>query len=120
MTEAALRELERSFPRLKDVENETELLWLNPKLRSAAEGHRLAPLTMADIEDAEARAAFESAPEIQEIPEEPLPEEPVPEGEEPEISDDALPFPEEETVTAKAADDDLPESTAELILGPEN
>ena len=64
------------------------------------------------IEDAEARAAFEVAEPKQE------PEEPV-EGEEPEITDDGLPFAEAETVTDTKPDDDIPEATAELILGPE-
>ena len=57
MTDTALKNLEQSFPRLKDVENEKELLWLNPLLRPAAEGNRMVPLTMADIDDAEARLA---------------------------------------------------------------
>ncbi len=57
MTDTTLKKLEQSFPQLKDVENQKELLWLNPLLRPAAEGNRLVPLTMADIDDAEARLA---------------------------------------------------------------
>ena len=54
MTDTTLKKLEQSFPQLKDVENQKELLWLNPLLRPAAEGNRLVPLTMADIDEAEA------------------------------------------------------------------
>ena len=69
------------------------------------------------IEDAEARAAFETAE-----PKQPsAPEEPEPEGEEPEITDDDLPFSEAEiAVNNQPEDDGIPESKAELILGPEN
>lgn len=69
------------------------------------------------IEDAEARAAFETAE-----PKQPsAPEEPEPEGEEPEITDDDLPFSEAEiAVNNQPEDDGIPESKAELILGQEN
>lgn len=68
------------------------------------------------IEDAEARAAFETAD-----PKRPsAPEEPVPEGEEPEITDDGLPFTEDEIAQKNEPDDGIPESKAELILGQEN
>ena len=69
------------------------------------------------IEDAEARAAFETAE-----PKQPsAPEEPEPEGEEPEITDDVLPFSEAEiAVKNEPEDDGIPESNAELILGQEN
>ena len=63
MTDTALRELEQSFPQLKDVENEKELLWLNPHLRPAAEGNRVAPLSMADIDEAEDRLVEAMRPE---------------------------------------------------------
>ena len=65
------------------------------------------------IEDAEARAAFETAE-----PKQPsAPEEPEPEGEEPEITDDDLPFSEAEiAVNNEPEDDGIPESNAELIL----
>lgn len=102
-----------SIDQLPDLPNE-EIATVFQTVQDRLDAEEIDPNQLT-IEDAEARAAFESAPKIQEIT-----EEPVPEGEEPDISDDALPFPEEETVTAKAADDDLPESTAELILGPEN
>lgn len=69
------------------------------------------------IEDAEARAAFETAE-----PKQPsAPEETEPEGEEPEITDDDLPFSESEiAVNNQPEDDGIPESNAELILGQEN
>ena len=68
------------------------------------------------IEDAEARATFETAE-----PKQPsAPEEPVPEGEEPEITDDGLPFTEDEIAQKNEPDDGIPEASVELILGPEN
>ena len=75
------------------------------------------------IEDAEARAAFEeSVDATEENAEESAPaptESPIPEGEEPVLltEDEGLPFSPEETVPDAAPDDDLPESTPELILG---
>jgi len=57
MTAETLRKLEETVPQLRDVEKEQELLWRNPLLRPAEEGHRQVPLTMADIDDAEARLA---------------------------------------------------------------
>ena len=68
------------------------------------------------IEDAEARATFETAE-----PKQPsATEEPVPEGEEPEITDDGLPFTEDEIAQKNEPDDGIPEASVELILGPEN
>ena len=55
MTKETLSTLEAKVPRLKAIERETELLWLNPLLKPSAEAR--VPLTMADIDDAEARLA---------------------------------------------------------------
>ncbi|MBR6053423.1 MAG: hypothetical protein IKP55_06585, partial [Clostridia bacterium] len=68
------------------------------------------------IEDAEARAAFQTAEPNQPS----APEEPEPEGEEPEITDDGLPFTEDEIAQKNEPDDGIPEASVELILGPEN
>ena len=57
MTAETLRNLEETVPQLKALEEERELFWRNPLLKPAAQGHSLAPLTMADIDDAEARLA---------------------------------------------------------------
>ena len=57
MTAETLRNLEETVPQLKALEEERELFWRNPLLKPAAQGHSLVPLTMADIDDAEARLA---------------------------------------------------------------
>ena len=55
MTEESLRQMEARFPQLTDLRAERELLWRNPLLTTAARGRALAPLTLADVDDAEAR-----------------------------------------------------------------
>lgn len=55
MTKETLRRLETEVPLLKDVEQEKEILWLNPLRKPVAEGNKEVPLTMADIDGAEAR-----------------------------------------------------------------
>ena len=57
MTKETLSALEAAVPQLKALERETELLWLNPLRKPAAEARGQVPLTMADIDDAEARLA---------------------------------------------------------------
>ena len=57
MTEETLRKLEKTVPQLKALERGQEILWCNPLLKPAAEGLKQLPLTMADIQDAEARLA---------------------------------------------------------------
>ena len=57
MTAETLRNLVETVPQLKALEEERELFWRNPLLKPAAQGHSLVPLTMADIDDAEARLA---------------------------------------------------------------
>ena len=71
------------------------------------------------IEDAEARAAFEEKTD-EAGTDTPKTEEPIPEGEEPVLlgeEDDELPFPDGETITQAEPADDIPEATAEEILG---
>lgn len=75
------------------------------------------------IEDAEARASFEATVNAADEQTSSPGDEPLPEGEEPVLlsdTDDALPFPAEETVSSPDKNDDLPESTPEQILGSEN
>ena len=103
-----------SIDQLPDLPNE-EIATVFQTVQDRLDAEEIDPNQLT-IEDAEARAAFEAA----EPKQEPAPEEPVPEGEEPEITDDGLPFAEAETVTDTESDDDIPEATAELILGPEN
>ena len=103
-----------SIDQLPDLPNE-EIATVFQTVQDRLDTEEIDPNQLT-IEDAEARAAFEVA----EPKQEPAPEEPVPEGEEPEITDDGLPFAEAETVTDTEPDDDIPEATAELILGPEN
>ena len=100
-----------SIDQLPDLPNE-EIATVFQTVQDRLDAEEIDPNQLT-IEDAEARAAFEVAEPKQE------PEEPV-EGEEPEITDDGLPFAEAETVTDTEPDDDIPEATAELILGPEN
>ena len=75
------------------------------------------------IEDAEARAEVEEAESVPDVAdgqnETAQPEPAIPEGEEPVLltEDEGLPFSPEETVSDAASEDDLPESTPELILG---
>ena len=73
------------------------------------------------IEDAEARATFEEPDEPKkEEPDQTQPDAQMPEGEEPVLlteESDALPFSVAETENDSPSDDDLPESTPELILG---
>lgn len=70
MTKETLTALEAAVPQLKAIEQETELLWRNPKMKPAAEVRT--DLTMADIDDAEARLArfapflMERFPELRE------------------------------------------------------
>ena len=99
-----------SIDQLPDLPNE-EIATVFQTVQDRLDAEEIDPNQLT-IEDAEARAAFEVAEPKQE------PEEPV-EGEEPEITDDGLPFAEAETVTYTEPDDDIPEATAELILGPE-
>ena len=99
-----------SIDQLPDLPNE-EIATVFQTVQDRLDAEEIDPNQLT-IEDAEARAAFEVAEPKQE------PEEPV-EGEEPEITDDGLPFAEAETVTDTEPDDDIPEATAELILGPE-
>lgn len=101
-----------SIDQLPDLPNE-EIATVFQTVQDRLDAEEIDPNQLT-IEDAEARAAFEVA----EPKREPEPEEPV-EGEEPEITDDGLPFAEAETVTDTEPDDDIPEATAELILGPE-
>ena len=103
-----------SIDQLPDLPNE-EIATVFQTVQDRLDAEEIDPNQLT-IEDAEARAAFEAA----EPKQEPAPEETVPEGEEPEITDDGLPFAEAETVTDTEPDDDIPEATAELILGPEN
>ncbi len=103
-----------SIDQLPDLPNE-EIATVFQTVQDRLDAEEIDPNQLT-IEDAEARAAFEAA----EPKQEPAPEETVPEGEEPEITDDGLPFAEAETVTDTESDDDIPEATAELILGPEN
>ena len=103
-----------SIDQLPDLPNE-EIATVFQTVQDRLDAEEIDPNQLT-IEDAEARAAFEAA----EPKQEPAPEETVPEGEEPEITDDGLPFAEAETVTDTESDDDIPETTAELILGPEN
>ena len=103
-----------SIDQLPDLPNE-EIAAVFQTVQDRLDAEEIDPNQLT-IEDAEARAAFETA-EPKQAPE---PEEPVPEGEEPEITDDGLPFAESETVSAGEPDDDIPEATAELILGPDN
>lgn len=102
-----------SIDQLPDLPNE-EIATVFQTVQDRLDAEEIDPNQLT-IEDAEARAAFEVA----EPKQEPAPEETVPEGEEPEITDDGLPFAEAETVTDTESDDDIPEATAELILGPE-
>lgn len=99
-----------SIDQLPDLPNE-EIATVFQTVQDRLDAEEIDPNQLT-IEDAEARAAFEVAEPKQE------PEEPV-EGEEPEITDDGLPFAEAETVTDTEPDDDIPEATAELILGRE-
>ena len=99
-----------SIDQLPDLPNE-EIATVFQTVQDRLDAEEIDPNQLT-IEDAEARAAFEVAEPKQE------PEDPV-EGEEPEITDDGLPFAETETVTDTEPDDDIPEATAELILGPE-
>ena len=103
-----------SIDQLPDLPNE-EIATVFQTVQDRLDAEEIDPNQLT-IEDAEARAAFQAA----EPKQEPAPEETVPEGEEPEITDDGLPFAEAETVTDTESDDDIPEATAELILGPEN
>lgn len=48
-------ELERRFPVLKELGDEKETVWVNPDQTDFEQGMRGAKLTMADIDDAEAR-----------------------------------------------------------------
>ena len=103
-----------SIDQLPDLPNE-EIATVFQTVQDRLDAEEIDPNQLT-IEDAEARAVFEAS----EPKQEPAPEETVPEGEEPEITDDGLPFEEAETVTDTESDDDIPEATAELILGPEN
>ena len=47
--------LEASCPIVKDLREETELVWINPDRTTWAEGAKQIDLTMADVDDAEAR-----------------------------------------------------------------
>ena len=47
--------LEESYPIVKELRQETELVWINPNKTAWAQGSKEIELTMADIDDAEAR-----------------------------------------------------------------
>ena len=104
-----------SIDQLPDLPNE-EIATVFRTVQDRLDAEEIDPNQLT-IEDAEARAAFETAE-----PKQPsAPEEPEPEGEEPEITDDDLPFSEAEiAVNNEPEDDGIPESKAELILGQEN
>ncbi len=104
-----------SIDQLPELPNE-EIATVFRKVQDRLDAEEIDPNQLT-IEDAEARAAFETAE-----PKQPsAPEEPEPEGEEPEITDDDLPFSEAEIAVNKEPEDDgIPESKAELILGQEN
>ena len=104
-----------SIDQLPDLPNE-EIATVFRTVQDRLDAEEIDPNQLT-IEDAEARAAFETAE-----PKQPsAPEEPEPEGEEPEITDDDLPFSEAEiAVNNQPEDDGIPESNAELILGQEN
>ena len=57
MTNETRKELMERVPLLRQIEAGEELLWINPLRLPAAQGHEKAPLTMADIDDAQARLA---------------------------------------------------------------
>ena len=50
-----LQELESRFPIIKDIEQEKEVVWLNPDKTSMEEAKKTMELSMKDVDDAEAR-----------------------------------------------------------------
>lgn len=50
-------ELKKQFPVIKEIQAETEVAWVNPDKKPFEEAKKKLELTMADIEDAEARLA---------------------------------------------------------------
>ena len=113
-----------SIADLPDLPNE-EIATVFQTVQDRLDAEEIDPNQLT-IEDAEARATFEESPAAQTDADpdtqDPTPEEePIPQGEEPDLTPetaDALPFSPSETVSDGGESDDLPESTAEMILGP--
>ena len=105
-----------SIDQLPDLPNE-EIAAVFQTVQDRIDAEEIDPNQLT-IEDAEARAAFEAKEDA--TTEEPAPAVDELQAEEPEFSDGApdLPFSESETLSQnETTDDDLPESTPELILG---
>ena len=106
-----------SIDDLPDLPNE-EIATVFQTVQDRMDAEEIDPNQLT-IEDAEARATFEIAPEAQ-TSVEASSDETIPEGEEPVLyteDNDALPFPESETETQSDPGKEDPEPNAEEILG---